>query len=151
MEGGMDKRSARYGIGGLLIGIVIAWATATIAVNNNNSGIMRTMGMRTTTDNQGMMSDSDMTMGQMMTGLQDKTGDDFDNTFLSEMIMHHQGAVDMANFAKNNAKHDEIKNMANDIIAAQTKEINQMQTWQNQWGYGTSSGQTHDHSSMMGN
>ncbi len=131
------KKELMYGIIGLLIGAVIAIVAATLVVNNNNTGMMKMMGMYTS-DNytaSTMMSKNDMSMGQMMAGLQGKTGDNFDKAFLSEMIMHHQGAINMANLAKTNAKHDEIKNMANDIVIAQTKEINQMQTWQTDWGY----------------
>jgi uncharacterized protein (DUF305 family) len=76
-----------------------------------------------------------MTMSQMSGSLQNKTGDDFDKLFLSEMIDHHQGAIEMAKLAKNQAKHSEIKQMANDIITAQTSEISQMKTWQQDWSY----------------
>ncbi len=72
-------------------------------------------------------------MDAMMAGLVGKTGDDFDKAFLSEMIMHHEGAVDMAEAALQSAKHEEIKNMARAIIAAQTSEINQMKGWQQTW------------------
>jgi len=72
-------------------------------------------------------------MNAMMSALDGKTGDEFDKAFLSEMIMHHEGAVDMAEAALENAKHDEIKTMANAIISAQTTEIKQMQDWQKAW------------------
>lgn len=72
-------------------------------------------------------------MDGMMVGLQGKTGDAFDRAFLSEMIMHHQGAVYMAEAALKDAKHQEIKTMAQNIIAAQTTEIQQMQQWQKSW------------------
>lgn len=72
-------------------------------------------------------------MGDMMSGLSGKSGDAFDKAFLSEMIVHHQGAVVMAEAALQNAKHQEIKDMANAIIAAQTTEIKQMQDWQKAW------------------
>jgi uncharacterized protein (DUF305 family) len=72
------------------------------------------------------------------------TGDDFDKAFLSEMIVHHQGAIDMATLAKQNAKHDEIKKLADDIVVAQTKEIGEMKQWQQQWGYGASTGSNND-------
>jgi uncharacterized protein (DUF305 family) len=78
-----------------------------------------------------------MTMAQMNDALKTKTGYDFDKLFLSEMIEHHQGAIDMAKLAKTNAKHDEIKKMADDIISAQSKEIDMMQGWQSDWGYKT--------------
>lgn len=72
-------------------------------------------------------------MDEMMQGLAGKTGDEFDKAFLSEMIMHHEGAVEMAEAALQNAKHDEIKIMANAIISAQTTEVQQMKDWQRSW------------------
>jgi len=80
-----------------------------------------------------MMGDSEMTMGDMVNSLKGKTGDDFDKTFISEMIVHHEGAVEMAEAALKNAKHEEIKKMAEDIISAQTREIDQMKEWQRSW------------------
>jgi len=127
------KKELLYGISGLLIGALIAIVAATFAINNNNMGMM---GMYTSDHAAGtMMSNDHMSMDQMITSLQGKTGDNFDKAFLSKMIVHHQGAINMANLAKTNAKHDEIKNMANDIVIAQTKEINQMRAWQTDWGY----------------
>jgi uncharacterized protein (DUF305 family) len=60
---------------------------------------------------------------------------DFDKAFLEEMIPHHQMAVMMANMLENTTSRQEMKNLARDIIAAQTKEIDAMQNWQAQWGY----------------
>lgn len=126
----MNKESILYGIMGLVAGAVIAGFSATYAVNNSN---------------QGMMDDSDMTIGQMSGILKNKTGDDFDKLFISGMIMHHQGAIDMARLAEQNARHDEVKNLAKDIMSAQSKEIDEMQTWQTQWGYKiTPSTQSHN-------
>lgn len=81
------------------------------------------------------MDHSAMSMSDMNKALENKTGDDFDKAFIEMMIAHHEGAVDMAILAKDNAKHDEIKTLSEDIIAAQTKEISQMQQWQMDWGY----------------
>lgn len=81
----------------------------------------------------GMHSGMQGEMDAMMVALEGKTGDEFDKAFLSEMIMHHQGAVEMAEAALQNAKHAEIKTMANAIISAQTTEIQQMQDWQKNW------------------
>ncbi len=150
----MNKESILYGVIGLLAGVIIAGFTASYAVNNNNNGVMRMMGMHSSSSSQNMMSDNDnsMTMAEMSSNLKDKTGDDFDKAFIAEMITHHQGAIDMANLAKQNAKHDEIKNLADAIVTAQTKEINDMKSWQLQWGYGSSSTDTssHDMNDMMG-
>jgi len=148
----MNKESVLYGIIGLLIGTIIAGFTATTAVNSNNQSMMQMMGMHTNQNSQKMMNDNDMSMSDMTASLKNKTGDDFDKAFISEMIVHHQGAIDMANLAKQNAKHEEIKNLANDIINAQTKEINEMKSWQQQWGYDSSTtgpSATHNMHDMM--
>lgn len=72
-------------------------------------------------------------MNGMMMGLSGKTGDELDEAFLSGMIVHHEGAVDMAKAALENGKHPELKQMAETIIAAQTTEISQMKQWQKMW------------------
>lgn len=79
--------------------------------------------------------DTSMSMTAMTAELKGVTGDAFDKKFLSEMIMHHQGAVDMATMAATQAKHQELKDLASSIISAQKGEITQMQQWQKQWGY----------------
>jgi uncharacterized protein (DUF305 family) len=81
-------------------------------------------------------------MGAMSITLQGKTGDAFDQAFLSEMIIHHQGAVAMAQQALTNAKHQEIKDLASGIIAAQNKEIVEMKAWQTAW-YGSATSSAH--------
>lgn len=82
--------------------------------------------------NGGSMNMADM-MTSMNAGLQGKTGDTLDQAFLSEMIVHHQGAIDMANFVVSTSKHQELKDLAQGIISAQTKEIAQMKAWQKAW------------------
>ncbi len=72
-------------------------------------------------------------MESMTGGLKGKVSDDFDKAFLAEMIVHHEGAIDMAEAALQNAKHEEIKTMANAIISAQTSEIVQMKEWLSNW------------------
>lgn len=77
------------------------------------------------------------------------TGEDYDRTFIANMIAHHQGAVDMATMALEKAQRQEIKDMAADIVYAQTKEINDLKNWQSAWGYPSSSAENMmDHSAM---
>ncbi len=146
----MNKESILYGVIGLLAGGIIAGFGAAYAVNNDHQSMMRTMGMHTNSTSQGMVNDADMSMSDMTSSLKGKTGDDFDKAFISGMIAHHQGAIDMANLAKQNAKHDEVKNLADDIVAAQTKEIKEMKSWQTQWGYSVSTGSQSHNMEMMG-
>lgn len=67
--------------------------------------------------------------------LKELRGDEFDKAFIAEMIMHHQGAIDMAKLIEANAKHDELKQLGGEIISAQSKEIDLMRAWQSDWGY----------------
>ncbi len=68
------------------------------------------------------MSDS------MMAGDLEKlrNASNFDLEFVQQMIPHHEGAVKMAQNILLKAKHEEIKDLANMIIASQSKEIQEM-------------------------
>jgi len=123
----MTKESAMVGIIGLLFGVIITGFAAGVAVNNGNTGMMNMMGVDTQKVGR-FADDESMGMDMMTENLRGKSGDEFDKVFLSEMIVHHQGAIDMAVLAKQSAKHDEIKKLADEIIAAQTKEINDMKS-----------------------
>lgn len=59
--------------------------------------------------------------------------DPYDALFIDSMIMHHQGAIEMANQALEEATKPEIKTLAEDIIKAQEAEIAQMQEWRKNW------------------
>jgi len=85
----------------------------------------------------------DMSMDDMVKRLEDKEGDKFDEQFITDMVVHHQAAVDMAKLAKDNAKHQEIKALSQDIITAQEKEIREMKRWQNEWGYQDTDSMSH--------
>jgi uncharacterized protein (DUF305 family) len=76
-----------------------------------------------------------MTMDDMVHGLEGLSGDAFDEAFIRMMIPHHQGAIEMAELVEANAKHDELKQLAKDIAAAQQREIDMMSGWLHDWGY----------------
>ena len=57
----------------------------------------------------------------------------YDLRFIDAMMMHHQGAVIMAQEALKKSQRPEIKQLANNIIAAQKKEIAQMKQWRTAW------------------
>lgn len=59
----------------------------------------------------------------------------FDKAFIEEMIPHHQMAVMMATMLKNTTSRPEMKQLAQNIIDAQTKEVNNMREWYKDWGY----------------
>lgn len=53
-------------------------------------------------------------------------GKAFDELFLTVMITHHEGAVTMATEVKGQGNNVRIEEMADDVIAQQTTEINRM-------------------------
>lgn len=57
--------------------------------------------------------------------------------FMQDMIDHHAMAVMMAEMCVDKAVHEELRRLCQDIIAAQTAEIEQMQSWLQEW-YGIS-------------
>lgn len=104
--------------------------SGTMMMKSDDGKMMMMKKMGTTKDGDAM----DMSMKGMSMMLDGKTGDAFDQAFIEMMIPHHEGAIDMAKLAQKNAGHTEIKKMADDIISAQQKEIDQMNAWLTAWG-----------------
>ncbi len=76
--------------------------------------------------NMGMMGD--------VSDLEDmENAKPFDKKFMEEMIPHHQAAIMMASMVWNSTTRPEMKQLTNDIMEAQTAEINQMRSWYKQW------------------
>ncbi|MEV5958036.1 DUF305 domain-containing protein [Streptomyces sp. NPDC051987] len=68
----------------------------------------------------GMMSDKDMTM------LKQSKGKDFDTMFLTMMVQHHQGAVQMAGTEQAKGAYAPATGMAGAIVTGQNAEIEEM-------------------------
>lgn len=58
---------------------------------------------------------------------------EFDAEFIRQMIPHHEGAIVMAKALKSEEKYAELKTLADKMIADQTAEIAQMNTWLKDW------------------
>lgn len=138
----MKQNEVLYGIIGILAGVVFTMLFIFKTGDYNHGRMMGMMGIRSSDFNQKsaagktMMDDDDsMSMNGMVSALKDKTGDEFDKAFVTLMIEHHQGAVDMASLVEKQAKHKEVKDLAKAIITTQTKEIDMMKSWLKEWGY----------------
>jgi uncharacterized protein (DUF305 family) len=73
-------------------------------------------------DMAGMMSTAEMTALAKLTGTQ------FDRSWAEMMIKHHQGAIEMANTVKKSGKNADVRKVADQIAAAQTAEITELQS-----------------------
>lgn len=109
------KKEYQYGLGGILLGLLIGVLIAQNAVNNNRVGMMGMMGMRSQTGSTMM------------------NGSVIDAHFIEQMIPHHEDAITMAKLAEEKAQKAEVKKLAGDIITAQNAEIEQMKSWYKQW------------------
>lgn len=54
---------------------------------------------------------------------------DADVDFVRGMIPHHQGAIDMANIVLEHGKDEEVRRLAEDVIANQGEEIAFLRDW----------------------
>ena len=81
------------------------------------------------TDMENMGNEMPASMSTMMASMGSmKMSGDFDLDFANMMIPHHQSAVDMAQEYLPKAKDEKIKTMAQNIIASQKKEIEELKT-----------------------
>ncbi len=100
------------------------------AMDDSNSRTMdanlKTLGL--TTEEAGMSMDMDLLT----------TAKPFDRAFIDMMIPHHQGAIRMARAELAQGKDPKLRAIADAIVAAQKKEITQMNSWRKAW-YGSSS------------
>jgi uncharacterized protein (DUF305 family) len=72
-------------------------------------------------------------MGMMMEPQQLANQKHFDEAFIDAMIPHHQSAIEMAEVAHEKSDNPKIKDLAQNIISAQQREIEQMREWRQQW------------------
>lgn len=103
------------------------------AVSNNK---FYPMGLSHKMPSGEIMSDHNMEsmMMDMTANMVGKSGKELEKSFITEMIPHHQGAVDMAKLLLEDKNiNSELRTFANEIITAQEKEINQMKMWLNNY------------------
>ncbi|QDZ39331.1 DUF305 domain-containing protein [Euhalothece natronophila Z-M001] len=71
----------------------------------------------------------------MMRDLSDLEGDELDQVFLEDMIIHHMGAVMQSRMLLQQelVENEPVGELAQDIAQAQRDEIHQMQSWLQDW------------------
>ncbi len=81
------------------------------------------------------MDHDQMDHGSMATGSKNmarrmvmKDGKYSDERFIDAMVPHHDGAIDMARVAEKNAEHEEIEQLAENIITTQSAEIEKLKS-----------------------
>lgn len=112
----------------LILGLSIGYFAGTSMATNTAPVMTHQM-----PDGSTMSGDMQSAMDGMTMALQGKTGDELDKAFIDGMIVHHEGAVAMARTLLAGTRRPELAKLGNDIIAAQTGEIEMMQQWRRDW------------------
>lgn len=116
---------------------------------NGSSGMMnQNSGNTTGPSSPGMMGTSGMMDHSMAMDLGPADAN-YDLRFIDGMILHHQGAVVMAEEAQQKSARPELKKLATEIITAQQQEIAQMKSWRTNW-YANAANTPMGYSSSMG-
>jgi len=89
----------------------------------------------------GPMGPGMMNGGTMGAGAITNPAASFDQRFLDQMIVHHQGAVMSAQMMIADSARPELRDLAQRIITGQQREIDQMRQWRQDW-YGTAANRT---------
>jgi uncharacterized protein (DUF305 family) len=133
-----------FGLMGISLGAIVACnPNSTTSKMTNNSSDSPIVPTGITNNNPGNSSPKMMgTPGMMMSPrVMDHSMNmdlgpadaNYDLRFIDGMILHHQGAVVMAQEAQQKSTRPEIKKLAADIITAQQEEISKMKAWRTAW------------------
>jgi hypothetical protein len=77
-------------------------------------------------EEQPFLSENDAAMNQMMMDMAVKPTGDVDRDFVAMMVPHHQGAVDMAKAELKYGHNEQLRRLAQRIVATQQHEIEVM-------------------------
>ncbi len=117
----MNQKSIMVAVATLIIGLLIGVSIGGSKAQDQSQEMTR--------NDSGM----DHAMDDMTSRLSTLTESEFEKAFLEEMIVHHEGAVAMAQQVLSKSNRPELLKLANDIINAQTQEISMMQGWLTNW------------------
>jgi uncharacterized protein (DUF305 family) len=77
--------------------------------------------------------DDERSMHGMVSNEELKRSRPFDKAFIRNQIPHHASAIEMASVASMETEIDELREMAVDMIQAQSEEIGNLINWQKAW------------------
>jgi uncharacterized protein (DUF305 family) len=77
-------------------------------------------------------SGAGMTMASLV--LPDAQATAFDRRVVAALLPHYAGMLALAEHAQQNAEHDELRDLAAQMVTTQQERLAQMQEWQAEWG-----------------
>ena len=91
------------------------------------SGIQYVADRQEHSEEQPFLSENATAMHKMMADMTIKPTGDIDRDFVEMMVPHHQGAVDMAKAELKYGRNEQLRRLAQQIVATQQREITVMQ------------------------
>nr|WP_238985877.1 DUF305 domain-containing protein [Kineococcus radiotolerans] len=150
--GSNGTRGTRRGLaraGALSAAAVLTLGLA--ACGGQDSGSMDHSSMASSSTSSSSPATSETSAATDAVDAVDAEHNDQDVMFAQMMIVHHQGAIEMAQMATTQASSQEVKDLAANIESAQQPEIDQMTSWLEAWGEPVSADSSTggmDHSTM---
>lgn len=111
----MKQNTFKHTLVGVILGGLLVWLITLTTVNSQNQGMMQMMGF-------GRISQQGVNNSNVI-----------DAHFIEQMIPHHQDAIIMSELALTKAIKPEVKQLSQNIINSQGKEIDQMKAWYQDW------------------
>jgi uncharacterized protein (DUF305 family) len=91
------------------------------------SGIQYVADRQEESEEQSFLSENAVAMHKMMADMMIKPTGDIDRDFVEMMVPHHRGAVDMAKAELKYGRNEQLRRLAQRIVATQQREIAVMQ------------------------
>jgi uncharacterized protein (DUF305 family) len=120
-----------------IIGVIVAAAVGYGFYRSNQYGATSKQTSQNQVSNQPDRDDNkmmhDMSDGGSMMGANHMAKITGDKDFIENMIPHHQEAITSSQSLLGKTQNPELKLFLQNVIEAQTKEVNQMKTWYKDW------------------
>lgn len=127
-----------------LIGLALSWNM--VSARTSSTPAQGRLSAQTTTadvpDRQ-----ADQARGASFIGSSDRSAP-YDQRFIDEMIMHHQGAITSSRMMIGNSERPQLRDLARRIEESQQRQIDRLKAWRKQW-YPNAPEPTNDMTSMM--
>ena len=117
----MSRRMITLAVSGFLLSTMLLSGATTVLAGRRHAAINDT----------GMMGGPSGGSGPFI-GIASQTAP-YDQRFLDEMIMHHQGAIMSAQMMVAQSARPQLRDLARRIIAGQQRQIDQMRAWRQRW------------------
>ncbi|WP_303674346.1 DUF305 domain-containing protein [Vampirovibrio chlorellavorus] len=105
-------------------------STGKALVRGENEPSKQTMPQKTMAESMNQCQDL---MKQSLNNPSNNPNFAYDKQYIDTLIQHHQGAIQMAEDAKQKAEHTEVRQLAEKMIETEQKEIEKLKDWRQKW------------------